>query len=112
MDSDNEMILWWDGRSIWMEWFNIDSLPYFASDKIEKIIDSSGPIRDAFFYPNRDAIIASFSNSVAVIEIDGRGGHVQTALYKGKKPNIILPDSSKKIFYILDDGNIIRINLL
>ncbi|OGZ42147.1 MAG: hypothetical protein A3C80_01895 [Candidatus Ryanbacteria bacterium RIFCSPHIGHO2_02_FULL_45_43] len=112
IDAEKEKILWWDGRTILVEWLNPQTLPFYTKESTIKIIDSNQPIREAVFYPRRDAVIATYENAVMIIELDGRGGHVITPVYKGKKPNIALLNPKERILYILDDGNIIRAELL
>lgn len=113
IDKDGGRILWWKEQEIWVEWQPETRLPLYAEKNPAMILKIElATIRNAAFYPRRDAAIAAYANGIFVIELDGRGGYNVFPLYKGIEPNFILLDIQKRIIYILDDGNLIEIPLL
>ncbi len=85
--------------------------PYYGGGRTESVYTSEFPIKQLFFYPRRDALIATEGYQVVIIELDGRGGHIVTPMYKGKNPKVIIPDPSKRDMYIFDDGALIHLEL-
>lgn len=111
-DQERERILWWKEQEIWVKWQPEAQLPLYAEENPELILKTEFSIRNAAFYPRRDAAITAYANGVFVVELDGRGGHNIFPLYKGIEPNFALPDIQERIIYILDDGNLIEVPLL
>ena len=99
----------WDAHEAWVQW-DAPHLPHYQSFETEQIMQTPYVIRSAAFYPRREAILVALSNTVMVVELDGRGGRTITPLYKGKEPSFAV-DSSQRVIYILDDGTLIRIPL-
>jgi len=112
VDEEKKRILRWQEREIWVEWQPETLLPFYAEENPAMILKTESPVRNAVFYPRREAVIAAYANGVFVAELDGRGGHNIFPLYKGVEPNFALPNSTERTIYILDDGNLIEIPLL
>ncbi|MFC1595048.1 hypothetical protein ACFL3E_01315 [Patescibacteria group bacterium] len=111
-EENEERVLFQDDKNVWVE-IKDNYLPYFTSAFQFKLMETPSSLRNIAFYPRRDAVIASYSNGIFVIELDGRGGgHNITPLYKGKEPNMVMPDPDERIIYILDDGNLIKLSIL
>lgn len=108
-DARRGRLVWWGAHEIWVYW-DSSHLPHYQSFETEQIMQTPYDIRSAAFYPRREAILVAVSNTVLVVEFDGRGGRIITPLYKGKEPSFAI-DPSDRIIYILDDGTLIRIPL-
>ena len=119
MPARKKEIIWLDEsrNTIWFDVnVNETELPYFMYNEKKavpplKIISPRFAVSNIDFYPSRrDAIIATISNGVYVIELDGRGGRAVQPIYKGKQPDFAI-FKGEKIIYILDDGNLSRVEL-
>jgi len=111
IDQTKNRILWWDGRSVWIEWLPNAQLPFYVEDGVSRIYKDLRAIRDVQFYPRREAAIVTTRNDILVVEFDGRGGHIATPLYKGKSPKIIVPNPLNRTAYILDGGTLFEVKL-
>lgn len=111
-DERRQRFIWWQNGEIWIQWFPNIRLPFYTKEARFRIYSGSHPITNVLFYPKRDAILATESNQVLIIEIDPRGGHVITPLYKGRAPIITVPNPNTNELYVLDDGTLIRFRLL
>lgn len=108
-DSSGERITWASGNQIWVGWLKGEEfLPIFTEKSEALLLDDMYPVRQVFFYPGQDAVLASYSNQISVIELDGRSRRNIYPLYKGRSPNFVVSESEKKV-YILDDGNLIAL---
>jgi len=105
-------ILWWKGSTLWVRWLEgEDYLPLYTEEAESEIVTTASPIKRAFFYPNREAIILAVSDSVLVVELDGRVWRNKQELYLGTAPNVLV-SKSKKEAYVLDIGKLYLIPLL
>lgn len=119
MTAKKKEMIWFDNfkNVIWFDInINESELPYFMYNEKKiipplKIMDSRFIISNIDFFPGRrDVIIASISNGVYAAELDGRGGRLFQPIYKGKHPDFAI-FKGEKIIYILDDGNLLRVEL-
>ncbi len=110
-DVSGERITWWDNNKIWIHWLRGEEfLPIYTEKPEALLFDDVYPVRQVFFYPGQEAILAAYSNQISVIELDGRDRRNIYPLYKGREPQFVVSDNEKKI-YILDDGNLIVLPL-
>lgn len=119
MPARKKEIIWLDSLSNTI-WFDINvnenELPYFMYNEKKaspplKIIAPRFAVSNIDFFPaRRDAIIAAISNGIYAIELDGRGGRSVQPIYKGKQPDFAIFKGEKTI-YILDGGNLSRVEL-
>lgn len=108
-DASQERIIWWNGKRIWVKWLRGEAYLPLYTEKTEDIVwEADQDIRSAEFYPGQDSILATYSNVVMVIELDGRDTRNAFPLYKGKEPACVVASRSKTA-YILDAGNFISI---
>jgi hypothetical protein len=108
-DVSRRRLLWWNDHELWVRW-NEEPLPSYQSFPMEQILQTPYEIRNAAFYPRRDAVLVALSNAVMVLELDGRDKRNTAPLYKGKEPHVAV-DASDRAAYILDDGTLMRIPL-
>lgn len=107
---DNRLLSW-DGNNLTLTWDSNATLPFYAKAEPSVIISAPSPIRDAAFYPRREAAIVAYANGVYIVELDGRGGHITSPIYKGKSPSFVLPEIDGEVLYILDDGVLFSVKL-
>ena len=111
-DPSLERIVWWDKTHVWVRWLRGDEFLPLYTDEPETLIYTSNesPVREARFYPFQEALLITSSNTVMVVELDGRDKRNIYPLYKGREPHLLVA-RDEQIAYILDDGNLIRIPL-
>ncbi|MBI2052726.1 MAG: hypothetical protein HYT34_00585 [Candidatus Ryanbacteria bacterium] len=111
-DASQERIIWWDDYEVKIKWLRGEEfMPLYTDSDEILIFRSQGPLREVALYPGKEAIFASWSNAVSVIELDGRDEHNIYPLYKGREPHFTIAPK-RKMAYLLDDGNLISIPLL
>src|SRR3989344_161447 len=97
-DPSLERIVWWDKTHVWVGWLRGDeSLPLYT-DEPETLIYTSNesPVREARFYPFQEALLITSSNTVMVVELDGRDKRNIYPLYKEESP-ICLSRATNKL---------------
>ncbi|MDA1334671.1 MAG: PEGA domain-containing protein [bacterium] len=108
-DPQGERLLWWGGGKLWVRWFaGEEYLPLYTEEEEILVLDEEHLIRRGSFYPEQEAIIAAYANTVVVAELDGRNRRNVFAPYKGKSPNFLVIEDQ---LFVLDNGNLIVVPL-
>lgn len=109
---ETSRVLWWNKDTLFVRWLEgIDYLPAYTEEIESKIITMGAPIRQAFFYPQREAVLIAAGDSVMVVELDGRVWRNKQELYVGAEPKLLVAKSRKEA-YILDKGKLFLVELL
>ncbi|OGZ45685.1 MAG: hypothetical protein A3C84_04660 [Candidatus Ryanbacteria bacterium RIFCSPHIGHO2_02_FULL_48_12] len=109
--SSDTNIIWWSNGSLWIQWLASDEkLPYYQTERHEKLLQTERPISQVFLYPTEGYLVVAAGETVFVTELDGRNIRNTVNLYKGKRPQIFVP-GDEKVVYILDDNILLKISL-
>ncbi len=109
--SNNEHVIWSSENTLWIQWLTSDEkLPYYQTERLEKILETERPISQVFHYPNEGYLLTATGEHVFASELDGRDTRNTISLYKGSHPQLFVP-SDEKIVYILDDHTLFKVSL-
>jgi len=110
--STDTNVIWWSENELWIQWLASDEdLPYYQTERREKIMQTANPISQVFHYPGEEEyLIVAAGETVSITELDGRDKRNTINLYKGKAPRIFIP-ADEKIVYILDDNILLKVSL-
>jgi len=107
-DAGGNRALWWRGGNVWVKWLGDEgNLPLYTEEREMLIFSSDQPIRDAQFYPHREAAVVTVGKTITVLELDGRSKRNEYIVFSGKSPFAVV-SAEHEAFFILDDGKLFR----
>ncbi|MEK7659717.1 MAG: hypothetical protein AAB343_00775 [Patescibacteria group bacterium] len=111
VDAQQQNFAWFENGVVFVSRDPRAPIPFYGSQRTESVYTPRYRVDQIAFYPRRDALIITEGYQIVIIELDGRGGHIVTPLYKGKDPKIVIPDPARRDMYIFDDGALIHLEL-
>lgn len=111
VDAQQQNFAWFENGVVFVSRDPAAPTPFYGSQRTESVYTPQFTVDQIAFYPRRDALIITEGYQIMIIELDGRGGHIVTPLYKGKDPNMVIPDPKERDMYIFDDGALIHLEL-
>lgn len=111
LDANQQNFAWNENGVVFVSRDPNAPMPFYGSQRTEAVYTPRFPVEQILFYPRRDALIVTEGYQITIVELDGRGGHIVTQLYRGKDPKVVIPDPDRRDMYIFDDGTLIHLEL-